>query len=213
VTHCPSDRSTARHVCVLAGSGGNGGGALAAARRLHGWGATVRVMATARTERMAPATAHQAGLLERLDIPVESIRAVSKVTADAEDLILDGLLGYGGRGEPRGSVREAIEWMLAATAPVLALDLPSGLDATTGEVARVAVRAAATVTLAAPKTGLLAAGAAPYVGDLYLADIGVPPEAFRGLGGTSATGSSPGAAPDPRSWFARADILRLERGA
>jgi hypothetical protein len=90
---------------------------------------------------------------------------------------------------------------------VLALDLPSGLDATTGTVAGVAVRAAATLTLAAPKTGLTVAGAAPYVGDLYLADVGVPPEAFRGLGGTSLGGTR-----DPRSWFAGSDVLRLERG-
>ena len=68
-----------------------------------------------------------------------------------------------------------IDRINAQAAPVIALDVPSGLDATTGEAAVPCVRAAATMTLALPKTGLLVPTARPYVGDLYLADIGVPP--------------------------------------
>lgn len=65
---------------------------------------------------------------------------------------------------------------------MLALDTPSGLDAGSGVISTPAVRAAATLTLALPKVGLLTPEAPPYVGELYLADIGVPPQLYAGLG-------------------------------
>ncbi len=71
---------------------------------------------------------------------------------------------------------------LAHGAPILSLDLPSGLDATTGQAHDPTIRASATLTLALPKTGLRAPGASAYVGELYLADIGVPPALYTHLG-------------------------------
>ena len=65
---------------------------------------------------------------------------------------------------------------------MLALDTPSGLDTTTGDAGNPCVRASATLALALPKTGLLAAQAQPYVGELFLADICVPPGLYRRLG-------------------------------
>ena len=65
---------------------------------------------------------------------------------------------------------------------MLALDLPSGLEATAGRPAAPCIRASATLTLALPKRGLFAAQARPYVGDLCLTDLGVPPKIYRGLG-------------------------------
>lgn len=72
--------------------------------------------------------------------------------------------------------------IIQRTVPVLALDVPSGLDATTGVPGSPCVRASATMTLALPKTGLLAPQAQPYVGTLYLADIGVPDVLYRQMG-------------------------------
>ncbi len=94
----------------------------------------------------------------------------------------DAILGkYGLTGDPRGPVAGWIERANAANRPILSLDTPSGLDTTTGAPGQPCIRAAATLTLALPKTGLLALSAQPFAGDLYLADIGVPLELYRRL--------------------------------
>jgi NAD(P)H-hydrate epimerase len=92
------------------------------------------------------------------------------------------MIGYGLTGDPRGIVANWITRVNDAGRPVLALDTPSGLDTTTGTPGNPCVRASATLTLALPKTGLVAAEAIAYVGDLYLADISVPPQLYKRLG-------------------------------
>lgn len=186
------------HVVVLAGPGGNGGGALVAARRLAGWGVRVTVVTSSSASDLSNAAAHQARALRAQGIALNGVDCLD-VVHEPIDLVIDGLLGYRGRGEPRGAVRDAISWLLAGTAPVLALDVPSGLDASSGVAAAMCVHATATLTLAAPKTGLLAPQAERVVGALYLADIGVPPAAYAGLPSPS----------DPRSWFVGDDVIRL----
>lgn len=168
-----------KHVVVLAGSGGNGGGAMVCARRLYTWGARVRVVLATGSEALAPATARQRDILEQIGVPVagtKALRGVRDVT-----LIVDGIIGYRLSGSPRGAAAEAIRWANGQAAPVLALDVPSGIDATTGAVHSPAIRATATMTLALPKTGLRARAAAEHIGELYLADIGVPPGLYAQL--------------------------------
>ncbi len=114
-------------------------------------------------------------------------------------LIVDGVIGYNLRGTPAGAAAMLIEWANAERAPVLALDAPSGVDTTTGTVYEPTVRADATMTLALPKEGLRAPGVAPYVGELYLADISVPPSLYA----APAIGLSVG------PLFARDDVIRL----
>ncbi len=96
------------------------------------------------------------------------------------DLIVDGLIGYSLKGAARSTAGELIRWADAQDSPVLALDATSGVDATTGTVFDPAVPAAATMTLALPKEGLRATGVEARVGELYLADIGVPPSLYAG---------------------------------
>ncbi len=96
----------------------------------------------------------------------------------APDLIIDGIIGYSLQGAPRGAAAEMINWVNRLDTPVLSLDIPSGLDAGTGEIHSPAIHATATMTLALPKTGLRQPGA-ENVGELYLADIGVPPELYK----------------------------------
>jgi len=84
------------------------------------------------------------------------------------DLILDAIMGYGLTGNPRGDAAEWIERANGSGRRILALDAPSGLDTTTGTPGQPCVRARATLTLALPKTGLLAGRARPFVGDLYV---------------------------------------------
>jgi len=92
-------------------------------------------------------------------------------------VVVDALIGYSLRGAPRGRAAELIELSNEHARQVLSLDVPSGLDATTGEAPGVVVHPDRTLTLALPKTGL-----ASISGELYLADIGIPPEVYQPLG-------------------------------
>jgi NAD(P)H-hydrate epimerase len=184
-----------KRVAVLAGTGGNGGGALVAARRLHNWGAAVNVFITKPAPAFTPIPAHQLDSVQRLGAPVGLPEDLP--TAPPFDLILDGVIGYSLRGAPHGGASTLINWANSQSVPILALDAPSGLDAGTGRAYHPAIRAAATLTLALPKQGVLLADTAGYVGELYLADIGVPPALYAGLGLTVGP------------LFARADVVRL----
>ena len=165
-----------KRVLVLAGPGGNGGGGLVSARNLHNWGADVRVLATAQPESMGEVPRHQLRILDA--IGVATAVATEEARLPEADLIVDALIGYSLRGAPSGAAAALVRAANQHRAPVLALDVPTGVDATTGEAAGDAVRADATLTLALPKTGLRAAAAKEYVGELYLADISIPAELY-----------------------------------
>jgi NAD(P)H-hydrate epimerase len=185
-------------VVILAGTGGNGGGALVCARRLHNYGANVRVFVTRPNEDFTAVPAQQLDIVRRLGIPVV---LADELDQDGETavLIIDGLIGYSLQGSPRGSAAHLINWANRQAAPTLALDAPSGLDTTTGTVYEPAIRATATMTLALPKAGLLTDQAAPNVGELYLADISVPPALYAGPALQLAVGPI----------FAANDIVRI----
>ena len=186
-----------KKVVVLAGNGGNGGGALVAARRLHNWGARVRVFTTKPAPDFTPIPAHQLDILRRMKVSVSEAEAVSQERRP--DLILDGVIGYSLKGAPRGTAGDLIRWANAQGGPILALDAPSGVDTTTGTVFEPAIRAAATMTLALPKEGLRAPGVEERVGELYLADISVPPSLY----------SEPALGLSVRPLFAHQDVIRL----
>jgi len=170
-------------VVVLAGSGGNGGGGLVAARHLANRGRDVQVMLARNPSGLTTVPAQQYAILRQMGVGVHlpdqgDPREVSRFAAGA-DLIIDALLGYSLDGDPRGAAATLIDWANMQPAPVLALDTPSGLDVTSGLVGQPCIQAVATLTLALPKRGLL--GAAP-VGELWLADISVPAAVYRGMG-------------------------------
>lgn len=183
-------------VVVLAGPGGNGGGALVCARLLANWGARVSIAVATGDEAFAEVPRHQLAIARRLGMTVERVGGLG---AAVPSVIIDGVIGYSLRGAPRGEAAALIRWANAAPAAVLALDVPSGLDATTGMGSEVTIEAAATLTLALPKRGLRAAGARRFVGDLYLADIGVPPQIY----------ARPSLALEVPLLFAEADLVRL----
>jgi NAD(P)H-hydrate epimerase len=161
-----------RTVIVLAGSGGNGGGGITAARHLANRGVEVVVVLGQDRAAMGEVPGHQLDIVERLGV---------RISDEPEDgaVVIDALIGYSLKGEPRGRIADLIRWALSQSAPVLALDTPSGLDVTSGRAADPCIAAAATMTLAMPKVGLLAA---PQVGELYLADISVPPFVYEQMG-------------------------------
>jgi len=164
-----------KRVAVLAGVGGNGGGALVCARRLANWGASVEVFVSKPRQGFTEVSGHQFDVVRSMNIP----SATAAPQADASyDLVIDGIIGYSLRGAPRGAAADMIRWTRTQSASVLALDTPSGVDASVGAVLDPAIRATATMALALPKEGLRAESARAHVGELYLADISVPPALY-----------------------------------
>lgn len=159
-------------VVVLAGSGGNGGGGIAAARHLTNRGTATTIVLGQERSRLAPVPDLQLGIAERMGIAMVDV-------PPAADLVIDALIGYSLKGNPRGRKAELIEWADSSGTPILALDTPSGLDVSSGQAMDPCVDATATMTLAMPKKGLFGAA---QVGDLYLADISVPPAVYERLG-------------------------------
>lgn len=185
-----------RRIAVLAGPGGNGGGAMVCARRLANWGADVEVFVSTPDDKVTPVPLHQLTVLRNMGI---SVYGPDDVPNGAYALIVDGLIGYSLQGPPRGAAKIRIEWANAQSTPVLSLDAPSGVDTTTGQVFTPAIRAVATMTLALPKEGLRAQGVESQVGELYLADISVPP-------GLCA---SPALSLEVPAIFSESDVVRL----
>ena len=169
---CPEGRQ----VLVLAGTSGNGGGGLVCARHLHNWGASVRVWLSVEAAKLTEVPRHQLAIVERLGIPLKVAGASAGLPA--ADLVIDALIGYSLRGAPSGTSAALIGAANGHGAPILALDVPSGVDAGSGTVHRPTIKATATMTLALPKQGLKDEGVKRYLGELYLADIGVPPELY-----------------------------------
>jgi NAD(P)H-hydrate epimerase len=157
-------------IIVLAGTGGNGGGGICAARHLANRSGRVTLI-QAEPDRLSAAASRQLALFRNTSGRTGDPASVS---ARAADLIIDALIGYGLRSAPRGGFNDLIEWASAAGSRIVSLDIPSGLDATTGQAPGSFVRPTVTMTLALPKTGLLEAD----VGQLVLADIGLPAAAF-----------------------------------
>jgi NAD(P)H-hydrate epimerase len=169
-----------KRVVVLAGPGGNGGDGLVAARYLHGWGARVDVLLSREQAGLSETAAHQAHVLDNLGVGLGAPR--SGQTLPRADLLIDALLGFGLRGDPSGPASALIRAANAHAAPILAVDVPSGLDATSGANYLPCVQATATLTLALPKSGLVIPSAGQAVGELHVADIGVPSAAYARLG-------------------------------
>ncbi len=166
---------TGKRIVAFVGSGNNGGDALGALRHLRGWGADIDAVLSGPAERLRPLARLQHDILGMLGVPLDA-------AAEEADLLIDGLLGYSAIGPPRDAVADLIRAANATRLPILAVDLPSGLHPDTGEPLGVTIRAALTVTLALPKRGLIATRSRALVGELLLADIGVPPQAFDRLG-------------------------------
>jgi hydroxyethylthiazole kinase-like uncharacterized protein yjeF len=160
-----------KRIVAFAGSGNNGGDAIGALRHLSGWGASIGIVLSGPAERLRLLARRQHDILASLGVQHDA-------AADDADLLIDGLLGYSASGAPRDTVADLIRAANASRLPILAVDLPSGLHPDTGEPLGVTIRAALTVTLALPKRGLIATRSRALVGDLLLADIGMPPQAF-----------------------------------
>ncbi len=182
-----------KKVVVLSGTGNNGGGGMVAARHLHNWGAQVELVIVGSQAKLKDVPAHQAGIAAKMGI------LKSQADLSAADVIIDAMIGYGLTGAPRPPITGWVTRANASGKPILALDNPTGLNTTTGIPADPCIRAAATLTLALPKVGLTTDQARPFIGDLYLADISVPPELY----------AAPSLQMNVVSPFARESIIKL----
>jgi NAD(P)H-hydrate epimerase len=174
-----------RSVGVVCGKGNNGGDGLVAARLLREAGHRVTVVCIAPPDEF---TGDARVNLERLpgEAPVrlsgepwgaqagERAAGASASALDGAEVLVDALLGTGFQGEPRGAAGEAIELINALGRPVVSVDVPSGVDASTGVVAGAAVRASATVTFHAAKPGLWIHPGKAHAGEIETIDIGIP---------------------------------------
>ena len=173
---CLQGKPFGKKVVVIAGSGGNGGGVLVAARRLHNWGADVKIVMVSEPDKLKDVTRQQYNILKKMGVSFQDD------IDEAADVFIDGMIGYSIQGNPKGRIKEFIEQINGWRIPVVSLDTPSGLNLTTGIPGEPTVKAKATLTLALPKTGLFKHKASKYVGSIYLADISVPPGLYKKIG-------------------------------
>jgi NAD(P)H-hydrate epimerase len=170
-------------VCIFCGTGNNGGDGYVIARHLLNRGFRVVVVVCGDRKKIKGDARINLEILEQLGQPVEqldigdaNIGGRAAAFAAGADMLVDGLFGTGLNGELRNEYKELVESINSQKCPVLAVDIPSGLDCDTGEPLGAAVRATYTVTFVAVKKGFAGAGKArEYTGEVFVASIGVEP--------------------------------------
>ena len=168
----------ARTVWIVAGPGNNGGDGLEAAMHLHRWGLRVQVSLLARPldgprdARRAHERAQAAG------VPIQQGLPASPPDLGAQDLCIDALLGMGATRPAQGEMLQAIDWLNSRAAPTLSIDLPSGLDADSGQtLGEAVVQADHTLTMLGAKPGLFMGRGRDVCGTLWCASLGLPAQA------------------------------------
>ena len=166
-------------ICVLAGSGNNGGDAFAAARYLSNMGAKIKIFLTCEPAHLKTASSRMKKASDKMGLEVHGLEEDRDwnrlhLALKFADGILDGILGTGFNGELKKKVLRLIEEVNEAGAKVLSIDIPSGVEADSGKVSTVAVMADMTLTLGLPKVGHLLSPGAEMTGQLIVDDIGIP---------------------------------------
>ncbi len=165
-----------RSVAVMVGKGNNGGDGMVAARYLHEAGARVHLWLTCDPSQFQGDSATQWRILQALKVPALAIPEPPHPDLFRdEDLLVDALLGTGTRGVVQPPLSTLIEAMNASGRPIVAIDIPSGLNGETGESLGAAVRATYTVTMAFPKRGFFQNVGPGHVGQWVAVPIGIPP--------------------------------------
>jgi NAD(P)H-hydrate epimerase len=181
-----------RPAVVVCGIGNNAGDGLAAARHLHRWGRLASVCC-ANPDRLRGAAARELAALRRIGVEVSR-----DLRTQSAEIVIDAIFGTGLSRAPAGLFAEWIETINASGRPVIGVDLPSGLDADSGVAYAPCVRAQTTITLGLPKPGLLKGDGPRQAGEVWVADIGVPFEAYAAIGVTV-----------PPDLFARGELVLL----
>ena len=169
-----------RRAVVVCGKGNNGGDGLVAARHLARWGMRVTVVAVETVDALREPAARNLVRLEEVGVRARgwSAAALAHELARA-DVAIDAIFGTGFRGFPEDEWADAIDGLNEGPAPVVAVDIPSGVNGATGAVEGDAVRADVTVTFGAAKVGAVLLPGAEYAGAVRVVDIGFPDELVR----------------------------------
>ena len=173
---------------VVCGIGNNGGDGLVIARHLHARGLSVSVWIIGDRHKLTADTAANLAVLEKTSVSCGWLPASSdtvEITTTMQQaidelqsatLVVDAMLGTGSKGELRGTFAQMVYHANRSPAIRVAIDVPTGLDAQTGGYSVETLRAHHTLTFVATKVGLLESEAAPFVGELHILPIGIPPE-------------------------------------
>ena len=170
-------------VCIFCGTGNNGGDGYVIARHLLNSGFGVTVVVCGDPNKIKGDAKINLDILEQLGQPIErldlkdaDIPGRVKAFANGADMLVDSLFGTGLSGQLSDEYKQLIECINAQNCPILAVDVPSGLDCDSGQPLGAAIRATYTVTFAAVKTGFTSASnTAQYTGEIFVASIGVEP--------------------------------------
>jgi NAD(P)H-hydrate epimerase len=172
-----------RKVCIFCGTGNNGGDGYVVARHLINDRFEVATAVCGEPDKIKGDARINLNILERMGGRIEWLdpsdtdlpEKVHSLTAGGA-MIVDGLLGTGLRGQLSDTYKRLIETLNACDCPILAIDIPSGLDCDSGEPLGAAIQAAWTVTFVAVKKGFTSACAERYTGDIFVASIGIEPD-------------------------------------
>lgn len=169
----------AGRIHVVCGRGNNGGDGLVAARHLAGWGCDVSALVLSDEAALGELQKKQCDAAMSCGVRVKFQPRDGFAIDNDVELIIDALLGTGAKGAPRPAHAQLIELLNASRRPVLSVDIPSGLDADTGQAYEPAVQAQVTCTLGAMKKGMWLAEAQELCGRIFVADIGIPEIVWR----------------------------------
>lgn len=163
-------------VHVYCGPGNNGGDGYVVARHLLNMGACVHTFVLTSRDKIKGDALTNLQILENMNHPIKFIEKIPAPPARTPDLVVDALLGTGVKGALRGLFAEMVEFINSLAAPVLAVDIPTGVNADTGTVDGPAIRATATATMALLKRGLLFSPGREHAGQVHIVDISMPPQ-------------------------------------
>lgn len=164
-----------KRVLIVCGPGNNGGDGFVIARHLAQAGALVTLWVVAPRHKIAGDALTNLVIWERLGGSVSFLEELPPAPSPAPQLVIDALLGTGATPPPHGLIAAMVDRLNTLAAPLLAVDLPTGIDADTGAVPGSAIRAEATAVMARLKRGLLLSPGREQAGTLHLVDIGLPP--------------------------------------
>lgn len=171
-----------KQVAVFCGPGNNGGDGLVAARWLHHYGIEVEVFFLGNLTKSGPETRRNFAIVENLHIPIHRIKdnwqAIKEQIAYF-NVVIDGLLGTGVHGQIQGLYKNIIDDLNSNGVKIISIDIPSGLNADTGQPLGSCISAAVTVTLGFSKIGFSRPAAKKYTGKVVVADIGLISELFK----------------------------------
>ncbi|MBU4601958.1 NAD(P)H-hydrate epimerase, partial [bacterium] len=167
-----------KKIIIFAGSGNNGGDGFVVARHLYDYGVKVKVFLLAPFHKIKDEAGENLNIIDKMGVEVIEVETVKleeiQKAIQNSDLIIDAILGTGLQGRVTDLKAEIINLINVANKEVVAIDVPSGLNADSGKIEGPCIKATHTITLALPKIGLLLFPGASFAGKVKVEDIGIP---------------------------------------